>query len=110
MNTLKVIFSTGFDFGNDFSDFVGESDDPSSDHKLTAEQIRLHQLHRQFSQELQSIERDIMAASMGKLRKDAAQRALIADDENTISVGFKDPFFDDGTSTGNLAINLLALI
>ncbi len=44
-------------------------------HQRQMEQKRLKHLHRQFSDELQSLEQDILQASLSKLRREAAERS-----------------------------------
>ncbi len=54
----------------------GAPDQPLTYHqKKNLEKRRLKHLHRQFSEELQSIEQDILQASLNKLKKEAAERA-----------------------------------
>ncbi len=49
-------------------------------------------MHRQFSEELQSIEQDILQASLNKLRKEAAERS--AADLSDLSDGYLSPLED----------------
>lgn len=55
------------------------------------EKKRLKHLHRQFSDELQSIEQDIMQASLNKLRREASERSA---DVSEISDGYLSPLDD----------------
>ncbi len=60
-------------------------------HQQAMEKKRLKHLHRQFSNELQNLESEILQASMNKLRREAAERSA---DVSEMSDGYLSPLDD----------------